>query len=195
MVKIEVLSQITDPREMAESDIYTSTEKADFYQRYLDRERSAGFKKLFIESENWPLDSRHALDEALAKTPKAIAYAARLSTDDQIKFLNRMLDLGYSDSNAAKAFVDVASSETLNNIALRFHELSNLGKRVNGYNVGSGKYFLMRMAERTGELSPDAQKAFAKAVAAFNIFEETDTRRNEDFRKRLFQVMFGDVTE
>src|SRR5262245_52960724 len=180
-LRIEASSQITDPREMAESDIYTPTEKADFYQRYLDRERSAGFKKLFIESEYWPLESRHALDEALAKTPKVIAYAARLSTDDQIKFLNRMLELGYSDSNAAKTFVDVASSATLNNIALRFHDLSNLGKRVNGYNVGSGKYFLMRMAERIGELSTEAQEAFASVVIDINIFEKSDLQANEAF--------------
>jgi hypothetical protein len=192
-LKIDV-EQITDPRQMAESNIYTSTEKADFYQRYLERERRTGFKKLLSESENWPLDLRHALDEALAKTPLALGYATRLSsTDDQIKFLNRMLALGYNDNNVAEAFVDIANPAILNNIASRLHDLSHLGKRGKGENLGCGMYFMKRLAERAGELSPDAQKLFAKSVMNFNIFE-SDLRENDAFRRQLLQTMFAKMT-
>jgi hypothetical protein len=191
----KVRSQIIDdPRQMAESNIYTATEKADFYQRYLERERRTGFKKLLSESENWPLDLRHALDEALAKTPLALGYATRLSSiDDQIKFLNRMLALGYNDNGAAEAFVDIASPAMLDNIASRLHDLSHLGKRGKRENLGSGMYFMKRLAERAGELSPDAQKMFAKSVMNFNIFE-SDLRENDAFRKQLLQTMFAKMT-
>ncbi len=185
---------IDDPRQMAESNIYTPTEKADYYQRYLEQERRTGLKKLLSESENWPLDLRHALDEALAKTPLALGLATRLSsTDDQIKFLNRMLALGYNDNGVTKAFVDIASSATLNNIVSRLHDLSRLGERVKGDGLGSGMYFMKRLAERTGELSPDAQKMFAKSVMNFNIFE-SDLRGNDAFRKQLLQTMFAKIT-
>jgi len=185
----------TDPRQIAESNIYTSTEKADFYQRYLDQERSSGFKKLFSESENWPQASRHALDEALAKTPKAIAYAARLtSTDDQIKFLDRMLALGYGDSGAAEAFVDIVSAATLNNIVSRLRDLSNLGKRVNAGDVGSGMYFLKRIAERSAELSSDAQETFAKSVVDFNIFEIPEIQANEVFRRQVLDIFWSNIS-
>jgi hypothetical protein len=190
----EVRSQITDPREMAESNIYTPTEKADFYQRYLERERRTGFKKLLSESENWPLDLRHALDESLAKTPLALGYATRLSsTDDQIRFLNRMLALGYNDNGAAKAFIDIASTATLSNIVSRLHDLSYLGERASGDTLGSGMYFMMRLAERAGEMSYDAQKVFAKALMDFNIFEN-DSHGNEALRKQLFIKMFAKMS-
>jgi hypothetical protein len=185
---------IDDPRQMAESNLYTSTEKADFYQRYLERERRTGFKKLLSESENWPLHLRHALDEALSKTPLALGYATRLSsTDDQIRFLNRMLALGYHDNSAAEAFVDIVSTATLNNIASRLHDLSHLGERSGADDPGSGMYFMKRLAERAGEMSHDAQKKFAKSLMDFNIFEN-DLRRSEAFRRQLLIAMFAKMT-
>jgi hypothetical protein len=176
--------------QIAESTIYTPTEKADYYQRYLERERRTGFKKLFYESENWPLNWRHALDEALSKTPLALGYATRLSPDDQIKFLNRMLDLAYNDNSAAETFVDIANTVTLNNIASRLHELSHLGEKATGDTPGSGMYFMKKLAERAAEMSQDAQKKFALALMDFNIFEN-DPRRNEAFRRQLLITMFS----
>lgn len=185
---------IDDPRKMAESNLYTSTEKADFYQRYLERERRTGFNKLLSESENWPLDLRHSLDEALSKTPLALGYATRLSsTDDQIIFLNRMFALGYNDNCVTKAFVDIASPATLNNIASRLHDLSHLGEIGIREALGNGMYFMKRLAERAGELSADAQKMFAKSVMNFNIFEN-DLSGNDAFRKQLLQTMFAKMT-
>ena len=180
------------PQQIAESAIYTPTEKADFYQRYLERERRTGFKKLLSESENWPLNWRHALDEALAKTPLALGYAARLSTDDQIKFLNRMLALGYHDNRAAEAFVDLVSASSLNEIVSRLNELNHLGERSENDSPASGMYFMKRLAERAGELSPDAQKLFAKIVMDFNIFEN-DFRSNEAFRRQVLLAMFAQI--
>ncbi|MCI0614553.1 hypothetical protein L0244_16320 [bacterium] len=191
----EVRKQVIDPRQMADSNIYTPREKAAYYQRYLEREGSAGLKKLLSESENWPESSRHALDDALAKTPSAAAYATRMSsTDDQIKFLDRMFALGYNDNASAKAFVDFASPATLSNIASRFHDFSHLGERVNKDNLGSGMYFMKRLAERAGELSPDAQKMFAKSAVDFNIFEKSDLRGNEAFRRQVLQTMFAKMS-
>lgn len=178
------------PRQMAESSIYTSTEKADFYQRYLERERRTGFKKLLSESEDWPLNWRQALDEALAKTPLALGYATRLSTDEQIKFLNRMLALGYHDNCAAEAFVDLVSAASLNNIASRLNELSHLGERSRDDSPASGMYFMKRLAERADELCVDAQKLFAKSVMDFDIFEN-DVLRNESFRRQVLLTMFA----
>lgn len=181
------------PRQMAESSIYTPTEKADFYQRYLERERRTGFKKLLTESENWPLNWRQALDEALAKTPLALGYATRLSTDDQIKFLNRMLALGYHDNCAAEAFVDLVSVTSLNDIASRLNDLSHLGERSSDDSPASGIYFMKRLAERAAEMSHDAQKKFAISVMDFNIFEN-DPRRNEAFRRQLLITMFAKLS-
>ena len=186
----ELHKQIIDPREMAESSIYTPTEKADFYQRYLERERRGGFQKLLSESQNWPVNWRNALDQALAKTPLALGYAIRLSTDDQLKFLDRMLSLGYNDNTAAEAFVDIANTAALNNISSRLHDLSHLGERSRGDSPGSGIYFIKRLAERAGELSIDAQKIFAKFVMNFDIFEN-DVLRNESFRRQVLLTMFS----
>ena len=52
---------------------------------------------------------------------------------------------------------------------------------------------MKRLAERAGELSPDAQKTFAKSVMNFNIFEN-DLRGNDAFRKQLLQTMFSKMT-
>lgn len=189
-VKIESLSQITDPRQMAESHIYTPTEEAAFYQRYLEKEGVDGLRKLLSDSDEWPEDIRRALDEALARTPRAVRYATRLaSTEDQIKFLDRMLALGYSDSCAARNFVENASTQTLNNIASRLHDLSNLGAKINGDRLGSGMYFLKAIAERTDELTPDAQKMFAKSVDDFNLHDKADVYGNEVFRRQILQAM------
>ena len=191
----EVRKQITDPRQMAESHVYTPREKANFYQRYLEREGTDGLKKLLSESENWPADARQSLDEALAKTSGAAGYATKLSsTDDQIKFLNRMLALGPAEDGAAKDFIDAASPATLNKIASKLHDLSNLGVSADPKRVGSGTDFLRRMAERAGEMSPDAQKMFAKSIVEINVFDPKDLRANEAFRKQLFQTMFGKMT-
>jgi hypothetical protein len=179
------------PRQMEESFIYTPTEKADYYQRYLERERRVGLKKLLAESENWPQNLRQALDEALAKTPLALGYAARFqSTDDQIIFLNRMLALGYHDNSVTTAFVDIASPSTLNNIVSRLHDLTHLGERSRDDSPGSGMYFIKSLAERAGELSIDAQKMFAKAVMDFDIFEN-DSLRNESFKRQVLLTMFA----
>jgi hypothetical protein len=187
---IQDRNEIIDPQEMAESTSYTSTEKADFYQRYLEQERRLGFKKLLSESENWPLNWRHALDEALAKTPLALGYATRLPADDQIKFLDRMLALGYQDNSAAEAFVDLVNVSSLNNIVSRLQDLSHLGEKTTEDSPGSGMYFIKRLAERAGELSLDAQKLFAKLVMDFDIFKN-DARRNESFRRQVLLTMFS----
>jgi hypothetical protein len=177
-------------QQIAESPIYTPTEKADFYQRYLERERRAGFKKLLSESENWSQNWRLALDEALTKTPLALGYATRLSTDDQIKFLDRMLALGYNDNSAAETFVDIVNAAALSNIALRLHDLSYLGQGATEDTPGSGIYFMKKLAERAAEMSDDAQKKFAISVMDFNIFEN-DPRRNEAFRRQVLITMFA----
>jgi hypothetical protein len=182
--------EIIDPQKMAESTIFTPTEKADFYQKYLERERRSGFTKLLSESENWPLNWRQALDQALANTPLALGYATRLPADDQIKFLNRMLALGYHDNSAAEAFVDLVSASSLNNIVSRLHDLSHLGENSRDESPGSGMYFLKRLAERAGELSVDAQKLFAKSLMDFNIFEN-DSRKSESFRRQVLLTMFS----
>jgi hypothetical protein len=182
--------QISDPRQMAENSNYTPTEKADFYQRYLEKERRSGFKKLLAESESWPLNWRLALDEALSKTPLALGYAARLPADEQIKFLNRMLALGYHDNSAAEAFVDLVNAASLNNIASRLNELIHLGERSSEDSPASGMYFMKRLAERASELSLDAQKVFAKSVMDFDIFQN-DLLRNESFRRQVLLSMFA----
>jgi hypothetical protein len=191
----EVRKQITDPRQMAESQIYTPREKAAFYQRYLEREGPNGLKKLLSESENWPADTRRVLDQALAHTPAAAGVASRMSsTDDQIKFLDRMLALGPSEDGVTRAFIDAASPATLNKIASKLHDLSNVGFQPDPAHVGSGMEFLKRIAERAGEMSPDAQKMFAKSMVDFNLFDKKDLRANEAFRKQVFQTMFGKMT-
>lgn len=188
----DVRKQITDPRKMAESHIYTPQEKVDFYQRYLEREGPKGLQKLLSESENWPDDTRRTLDEALAKTPGASRYATQLSsTDDQIKYLNRMFALGDKESTASGNFVDVASPATLNKIALKMHGLSD---ETDASRMGSRMNFMMKMAQRSGEMSPAAQQAFAKSAADFNIFDKKDIHGNESFRKQVFQTMFGKMT-
>lgn len=191
----DVRKQITDPRKMAESHIYTPQEKIDFYQRYLEREGPKGLQKLLSESENWPDDTRRTLDEALAKTPGGARYATQLSsTDDQIKFLNRMFALGNNESTAASNFVDVATPATLNKIASRLHDITNLNEGSDASSLGSRTNFMTKMAERSGQLSLDAQKAFAKSTADFNIFDKKDIHGNESFRKQVFQTMFGKMT-
>jgi hypothetical protein len=180
-------------QQIAESTIYTPTEKADFYQRYLEQERRKGFQKLLSESENWPLNWRHALDEALTKTPLALGYATRLSIDDQLKFLDRMLALGYNDNGAAETFMEIVNAATLSNIASRLHDLSCLGQGATGDTPGSGMYLMKKLAERSAEMSNDAQKKFAISVMDFNIFEN-DVRRNEALRRQLLITMFAKLS-
>jgi hypothetical protein len=182
-----------EPQQIAESNIYTPTEKADFYQRYLEQERLTGFQKLLSESQDWPLNWRHALDEALTKTPLALGYATRLSIDDQIKFLDRMLALGYNDNGAAETFVEIVNAATLSNISSRLQDLRCLGQSATGETPGSGMYFMKKLAERSADMSHDAQKKFATSIMDFNIFEN-DFRRNEAFRRQLLITMFAKMS-
>jgi hypothetical protein len=105
-----------------------------------------------------------------------------------------MFAVGANESTATSNFVDLANAATLNKIALKMNSLSNLNDPSDTARMGSRMNFMMKMAERSGELSLDAQKALAKSAADFNIFDKKDIHGNESFRKQVFQTMFGKMT-